>query len=352
MPTASGSSASPSSGLYRPVRIGSTSVPGNVFLAPMAGYTDAPFRSVCVESGACLCFTEMVSAEALSRESAKTMRLLVRAPDETAIAFQIFASTPRAAAAAVRLIAPLQPVLIDLNCGCSVPKVLRTGCGAALLRNPGVIGTLVSAMGAETDIPVTVKLRSGWDSSSINFIACAEAAVTAAAALVTLHPRTRAQGFSGKARWEEIRELKRSLGEATPVFGSGDLFAAEDCRAMLETTGCDGVMIARGCLGNPFIFAETRALLEGGGDPAAARGAPIETITPRRRLDTAMRHLLLLAESVGEAKACRDMRKHFVAYTRGMVGGAALRQEVVHAASIAEYGRIVEAFLSVPAGHA
>jgi tRNA-dihydrouridine synthase B len=308
----------------------------------MAGYTDAPFRSVCVDSGACLCYTEMVSAEALSRESAKTMRLLVRAPNEAAVAFQIFASTPRAAAAAVRLIAPLAPVLIDLNCGCSVPKVLRTGCGAALLRSPGVIESLVSAMKGETDLPVSVKLRSGWDSSSLTFMACAEAAVTAGAALVTLHPRTRAQGFTGKARWEEIGELKRSIGEATPVIGSGDLFAAEDCRAMLETTGCDGVMIARGCLGNPFIFAETRALLED--------SAQIETSTPQRRLDTAMRHLRLLAESVGEAKACRDMRKHFVAYTRGMVGGAALRQEVVHAASLAEYARIVEAFLSVPAG--
>ncbi len=336
MPTASGSSASQSSGLYHPVRIGATVVPGNVFLAPMAGYTDAPFRSVCVESGACLCFTEMVSAEALSRESAKTMRLLVRAPNETAVAFQIFAATPRAAAAAVRLTAPRGPVLIDLNCGCSVPKVLRTGCGAALLRDPGLIGSLVAAMRSETDIPVTAKLRSGWDSSSINFIACAQAAVTAGAALVTLHPRTRAQGFSGQARWEEIAELKRTLGQAMPVFGSGDLFAAEDCRAMLEQTACDGVMIARGCLGNPFIFAEARALLEG--------RPSIETITPRRRLDTAMKHLRLLADSVGEAKACRDMRKHFVAYTRGMVGGAALRQEVVHAASIAEYERIVGEF--------
>jgi tRNA-dihydrouridine synthase B len=345
MPTASGSSASPSSGLYHSVRIASTVVPGNVFLAPMAGYTDAPFRSVCAESGACLCFTEMASAEALSRESAKTMRLLVRAPNETAVAFQIFASTPRAAAAAVRLIAPLQPVLIDLNCGCSVPKVLRSGCGAALLRDPGLIGSLVSAMRTETTVAVTVKLRSGWDSSSIAFIACAEAAVTAGAALVTLHPRTRAQGFTGKARWDEIKDLKASLGETVPVFGSGDLFAAEDCRSMLERTGCDGVMIARGCLGNPFIFAETRALLEGGQSALPA------TVTPQKRLETALRHLRLLAASVGEAKACRDMRKHFVAYTRGMPGGAALRQEVVHAASIAEYERLVADFLGAPAGH-
>ena len=181
MPTASGCSASPSRSLYHPVRIGPRRVAGNVFLAPMAGYTDAPFRSVCIESGACLCFTEMVSAEALSRASAKSMRLLDRAAGETDVAFQIFAATPRAAAAAVRLIAPRDPVLIDLNCGCSVPKVLRTGCGAALLRDPALIGSLVAAMRAETDVPVSVKLRSGWDSATINFLECAAAAVSSGA---------------------------------------------------------------------------------------------------------------------------------------------------------------------------
>jgi tRNA-dihydrouridine synthase B len=307
----------------------------------MAGYTDAPFRSICIESGACLCFTEMVSAEGLARENAKTLRLLAPAANEQSVAFQIFAANPRAAAAAVRLISPLDPVLIDLNCGCSVPKVLRVGCGAALLCEPGLIGTIVAAMRAETDVPVSVKLRSGWDAGTVNFLETAAAAVSGGASLVTLHPRTRAQGFTGKSRWGDIAALKRALGEGTAVFGSGDLFRPEDCRAMLLDTGCDGVMIARGCLGNPFIFAETRALLE---------GKPMPVTGPHERLATALRHLQLLASAVGEAKACRDMRKHFVAYTRGMEGGAAVRQAAVHAATIAQYGQIVDDYLRQHAG--
>lgn len=333
MPTASGSSASPSSGLFHPVRIGARVATGNVFLAPMAGYTDAPFRSICLESGASLCFAEMVSAEALARGSVKTMGLLARAPNETAVAFQIFASDARSAAAAVRMIAPLDPVVIDLNCGCSVPKVLKTGCGAALLRSPALIASIVAAMRSETALPVSVKLRSGWDSTSMSFLECAFAAVSAGASMVSLHPRTRAQGFSGRSRWEQIGELRQKLGPEVTVFGSGDLFRPEDCRDMIVQTRCDGVMIARGCLGNPFIFADTRALLE---------GMPVPVTPQSVRLDTALRHLRRLSEAVGETKACRDMRKHFVAYTRGMEGGAMVRQAVVHCSTVAEYERIVE----------
>jgi tRNA-dihydrouridine synthase B len=342
MPTACGCSASPSRPLYRPLRIGLHTAAGNVLLAPMAGYTDAPFRSVCIDAGAPLCFTEMVSAEALARGSAKTMRLLERAPNEADVAFQIFAAGPRAAAAAVRLIAPLGPLVIDLNCGCSVAKVLRTGCGAALLRDPALVGSIVAAMRSETDLPVSVKLRSGWDSASATFMDCAGAAVAAGAAMVTLHPRTRAQGFTGRSRWEQIAELRAALAPAVSVVGSGDLFTPEDCRDMLARTGCDGVMIARGCLGNPFIFAETRALLEG--RPAPAPPA-------HERLSAALRHLRLLADAVGEPKACRDMRKHFVAYTKGLEGGAAMRQAAVHAAAIADYERLVEDYLRERPGH-
>ena len=301
----------------------------------MAGYTDAAFRSVCVEFGAFFCFTEMVSADALSRKNLKTLRLLDRAPNERLIGFQIFSSDPLTAAAAVRLIAPLAPAAIDLNCGCSVPKVLKGGCGAILMRTPDIIGSILAAMKGETDIPVSVKLRSGWDASSINYLACAEAAVKAGASLVTLHPRTRAQGFSGKSQWEHIRILKENC--PVTVFGSGDLFSASDCKAMLERTGCDGVMIARGCLGNPFIFAETQALLSGRGD------AP--PVSPERKMRTALRHLCLLADSLGEAIACREMRKHFVAYTKGLEGGALVRQSVVYANTIAEYEEIVESYL-------
>lgn len=306
----------------------------------MAGYTDAAFRSVCVRFGAPLCFTEMVSADALSRNNSTTLRLLVRAPNERLTGFQIFASDAQTAAAAVRRIAAMRPALIDLNCGCSVPKVLKTGCGAALLRNPKLLSSIVGAMRAETDIPVSVKLRSGWDEGSINYLACAEEAVLSGAAMVTLHSRTRAQGFGGKARLEHIRTLKEKC--PVPVFGSGDLFSPRDCRTMLEKTRCDGVMIARGCLGNPFIFEQTESLLRAEGSGAEGRPPVIDA---RVRLFAALDHLKMLSETVGEAKACRDMRKHFVAYTKGMESGAIIRQSVVNAETIAEYQEIVDSYL-------
>ncbi len=325
----------PDPGPYHPVRVSSLDVPGNVWLAPMAGYTDAAFRSVCVRHGASLCFTEMVSADALARNNATTLRLLRTAPNEKLTGFQLFASAPTTAAAAVRRIVPLGPAIIDLNCGCSVPKVLKADCGAALMRSPSLIGSIVAAMRSETDLPLSVKLRLGDTSSSLTYLACADAAIRAGASLVTLHPRTRAQAFSGTAQWEHIRALKQAA--AVPVFGSGDLFTAGNCADMLRRTGCDGVMLARGCLGNPFIFAQTIELLSGSG--VAAR------LDAGERLSTAMQHLRLLAESVGELKACRDMRKHFVAYTKGMEGGSLLRQSVVQAESIGEYEEIVESYL-------
>jgi tRNA-dihydrouridine synthase B len=299
----------------------------------MAGYTDLAFRAICADRGAVLCFAEMVSAEAISRGSKKTLRLLDRAESEKLVGFQIFASNARAAGAAVRAVSRLHPDIIDLNCGCSVSKVLKTGCGAALMRNPTLVGEIVGVMRSETDIPVSVKLRSGWDASEITYLKAAESAVLAGAAMVSLHPRTRSQGFSGKADWLHIAALKKTL--AVPVFGSGDLFSPRDCAAMLLETGCDGVLIARGALGNPFIFRDTRFLLDGMEPPA---------VTDGDRLATALEHLRLLISLKGEGVACREMRKHFVSYTKGMEGGAALRQEIVTARTREEYEKIVASY--------
>jgi tRNA-dihydrouridine synthase B len=301
----------------------------------MAGYTDFSFRAVCARQGASLCFTEMASADALVRDNGTTLRLLEKTPGDALTAYQIFGSRPAVAAGAVRRIVSMGPAIIDLNCGCSVPKVLKAECGAVLTRTPGLIGDIVSAMKSETDIPVSVKLRLGWDDSSLTYLACAEAACKAGAALVTLHPRTRAQGFSGTARWEHIARLKQAVD--VPVIGSGDLFDAAACARMISQTGCDGVMVARGSLGNPFIFAQSEALLRG-------QGATFR-IEAALRLSTAMDHLHFLAERVGEDKACRDMRKHFVAYTKGLEGGSLIRESVVHAERIDEYEEIVESYL-------
>jgi len=326
---------SPKTQLFRPVTVGSLVVPGNVWLAPMAGYTDAAFRSVCVRHGASLCFTEMVSADALARDNGTTLRLLARAPNETLTGFQIFTASAALAGAAVRRIREMGAAIIDLNCGCSVPKVLKANCGAILLRTPKLIGEIVKAMKAETALPISVKLRLGYEGNTLTYLACAEEAVKAGASLVTLHPRTRAQGFSGKAQWDHLRILKEAC--PVPVIGSGDLFTAENCRSMLATTGCDGVMLARGCLGNPFLFAQTNALL--------SDSVHEPCLDARERLETAMAHLRMLAVSVGEEKACRDMRKHFVAYTKGLEGGSALRQSVVNAETIADYDELVTSYL-------
>jgi tRNA-dihydrouridine synthase B len=327
-----------SSRLLEPIALGATSHASRLFLAPMAGYTDAPFRALCCEQGAALCYAEMVSAEAVHRGSDRTLRLLDRFPGERHVGHQIFASSPAAAASAVRAIHRLAPTVIDLNCGCSVPKVLKSGCGAALLRDPALVGRLVRAMRGETDLPVTIKLRLGWDERSISFIDCAGEAVRAGAAAVTLHPRTRSQGFGGRARWPALTELRAAV--SVPVFGSGDLFAASDALAMAGETGVDAVMIARGSLGNPFVFAEIRARIEGRDLRVGAR----------ERLETALRHLAMEAEAKGEPAACREMRKHFVAYSKGMEGGAALRQAIVHAATIERYRELVEEFLRASDG--
>jgi len=311
------------------------SIPGNLFLAPLAGYSDAAFRSICLEWGADLCYTEMVSAEGIVRNNTKTLELLKRADNENQFAVQVFAADPRTAGLAVRALSSHRPDLFDLNCGCSVPKVLKSGCGAALLRDSAKIGEIVRAMRAETDRPVTVKLRSGWDQNSINYLQCAEAAEREGAAMLCLHPRTRSQGFSGRARIEELKTLKASCG--VPILGSGDLFNPEDAPAMFAETGCDGIMFARGALGNPFIFTETKQLL-------GAKIPPIP-IDPKRRLYTALDQLERTVAFKGEARACKDMRKHFCYYTKGIAGGAELRAQIVRAECAAEYRDLVERYL-------
>ncbi len=310
-------------------------VDGNIFLAPMAGWTDAAFRRICLEWGAYLAYTEMVSAEAITRQNAKTWALLQRADEQERLCVQIFASSESIAGKAVQLIERFNPSLIDLNCGCSIPKILKSGCGAALLRSPHKIGSIVRAMRAETDAPVSVKLRSGWDSSTINYAATAEEAQKAGASLVCLHPRTRTQSFGGKSEWLHLRELKRRLD--IPVLGSGDLFTAEDAKQMLLQTECDGVMIARGAMGNPFIFSEANQLLK-------QRKLP-EPPTPHQRLMTALKQLEIAISIKGEPVACREMRKHFCAYSKGIAGSTSLRKLITRTSQYREYEGIVHEFL-------
>lgn len=325
--------------LYHPVKIGPIELNGNLFLAPVAGYSDRSFRSICIENGASFTYTEMVSAEALMRNNLKTEILMRRAENEKVYAVQIFGGEPeRMADAAQIVLEKTHCECIDINCGCPVPKIVKTGAGSALTQNPQMLKKVAEAVinAVKGRAAVTVKIRSGWDQKSITFKEAANAALEAGADAITMHPRTRAQGYEGKSDWNKLSELVKLAEGKVPVFGSGDLFTPEDAKRMIEETGVDGAMFARGAMGNPFIFTKTIRLLTTGS---------YEEIPVSERLKTGFKELSLLAADTNEKSACMEMRKRFCAYSKGIPGGAELRQKTVHASTTDEYHEIFDPYI-------
>ena len=325
--------------LYHPVKIGSLSLDGNVFLAPVAGYSDRAFRSICADCGADFAYTEMVSAEALTRNNLKTEQLMARAPNEKAYAVQIFGGKGQTMADAARIVLEKTTAeCIDINGGCPVPKIIKSGAGSNLTANPTLLYDIVSSVVKAVDgrVPVTIKIRTGWDAEHITWKDCAQAALDAGAAAITLHGRTRAQGYEGKADWGKLAELVEFINGRIPVFGSGDVFSPEAAKQMIEQTGCDGIMLARGAMGNPFIFTKIRQFLKTGS---------YQEIPTGERIEAGFRELDLLVQDLGEKGACLEMRKRFCAYSRGIDGGAALRKQLVAAESVEEYKNIFNSFL-------
>ncbi len=333
--------------LYHSVKIGSLSLDGNLFLAPVAGYSDRAFRSICADCGADFSYTEMVSAEALSRNNLKTEILMRRAPNEKKYAVQIFGGKEDVMARAAKIVIETTDAdCIDINCGCPVPKIVKTGSGSALTRDVDRLFSVVRAVVESVKssprpfVPVTVKIRSGWDFEHLSWREAAEAAISAGAAAITLHARTRSQGYEGKADWNLLSSLANLVHEKTdgkiPVFGSGDLFSPQDAKRMLESTNCDGVMFARGAMGNPFIFTRTKRFLQTGED--------LE-IPFSEKIRAGFRELSLLVEDVGEKGACLEARKRFCAYAKGINGSAVLRQKIVQASSVSDYKEIFSEWL-------
>ena len=324
--------------LYHPVKIGNVELKGNLFLAPVAGYSDAAFRSVCIENGACFTYTEMVSAEALVRKNLKTEILMRRAINEKAYSVQIFGGEPEIMAEAAQIVLEKTHCeVIDINCGCPVPKIIKTGAGSALTRDPDRLYKVAEAVvKAAGGVPVTVKIRSGWESKQITWREAANAALDAGVSAITIHPRTRAQGYEGHSDWGIMKELVELVAGRVPVFGSGDLFKPEDAKAMLEQTGADAVMFARGAMGNPFIFRDATDLLTKGS---------YEPVPPEERVKTGFAELERLVAETSEQHACLEMRKRFAAYSKGISGGAALRARIVHAATVADYKDIFQQFI-------
>ena len=334
--------------LYHPVKIGYLELPGNLFLAPIAGYSDRAFRSLCVEYGASFCTTEMVSAEALTRGSDKTEELMKRSPSEKAYSVQIFGGNADVMERAVPLVMERTDCeAIDINGGCPVPKIIKSGAGSMLTKEPDRLYSIVKAVKEASlaytkahpergNVPVTIKIRSGWDHEHLTWKECTEAALSAGADAITIHARTRAQGYEGHADWNIQRQLVELVNGKIPVFGSGDANSPETAKKMLEETGCDGVMFARGAMGNPFLFKRTIQYLTTG---------EYEMEPLKERLNAGFRELAVNVEDHGEKAACLAMRKKFCAYSSGITGGARLRAQVVQAQSIQDYRNIFSEYI-------
>ena len=302
-------------------------------LAPLAGVTDSAFRRICFEHGAAMAFTEMVSAKGLYYRNANTEDLLAIHPDEGPVGIQLFGSEPLMLQFAAEKLKDRPNVCIDLNMGCPVPKVVKNGEGSFLLTQPALAAQLVRETVKAAGKPVTVKMRIGFDETHpVDPVAFAVQMQEAGASAIAVHGRTREQYYSGKADWSAIRRIKEAVD--IPVAGNGDIFSAQDALRMLDETGCDAVMIARGALGNPWIFAECEA---------AWKGRPI----PKRPdvdeiIETVKMHALGLLETKEEYRAVREMRKHAAWYTKGIKGAAALRRQASEAESLDEMFTILE----------
>lgn len=300
------------------MNIGGLSLKNEVFLAPMAGITNLPFRSIVRQFGCGLAFTEMISANGLVRGMEKTRRYLDSSPQDRPLGVQIFGQDPAVLARAARIVTDGGGAdLIDINMGCPVKKVVRAGAGAALMKDPEQISCIVKAVRSATTLPLTVKIRSGWRRGEINALEVSRRAEDSGADAVIIHPRTADQGFGGAADWNVIAQVRKAL--RIPVVGSGDIRNPDDARRMLDTTGCAALMVGRAVLGNPWIFADILARLRG--ESASPPALALREALIREHLEREI-------ASRGEYCGTRDFRKHLLWYTKGLRNGARFRQLV------------------------
>ncbi len=300
------------------LRIGNTVLENNVILAPMAGVTDLPFRVLCREQGAGCVVTEMVSAKAVLYNNKNTRELLQIDPAERPAAVQLFGSEPDIMAEIAARLEEGPYDYIDVNMGCPVPKIVNNGEGSALMKNPERAKEVLTAMVKAVKKPVTVKFRKGFNDLSVNAVEFAKMAESCGVAAVAVHGRTREQYYSGKADWDIIRQVKEAV--RIPVIGNGDIFTPEDAGRMLKETGCDGIMVARGAKGNPWLFGRINHYLDTGEVLPGPSMAEVKAMI--------LRHGRMLVQFKGEGVAMREMRGHMAWYTKGMPHSATLRNEI------------------------
>lgn len=300
------------------MKIGNVQTQNNVFLAPMAGVTDMPFRVLCKKEGAGLTYTEMVSAKGLFYKDKKTKNLLEIGEIEKPCAVQIFGSDPDIMSETAEGLSELDIDIIDINSGCPTPKIIKNGEGSALMQNPKLFGEIVKKVSKTSKKPITIKFRKGWDEASVNAIEIAKIAEANGAAAITVHGRTREQFYSGKADWGIIKSVKEAV--SIPVIGNGDIFTPQDAKKILEYTGCDGIMIGRGAQGNPWIFKRVLTYLE--------TGEMLPETTVDEKINKIFEHFELMIKLKNEILAVKEMRKHISWYIKGMKDSTKVKESV------------------------
>ena len=306
-------------------KIGNVKISNQVVLAPMAGICNSAYRQICKDMGCGLIYAEMVSDKAITYNNQKTIDMLYMTEKERPISQQIFGSDKESFVEAAKFIEKeMKPDIIDINMGCPVPKVaVRAQAGSALLKDPDKIFDIVSSVVSAVNVPVTVKIRSGWDSNHINAVEVAKVIEKAGASAICVHPRTRSQGYSGKADWNIIKEVKENV--SIPVIGNGDIKSPEDAKRMLEETNCDAVMIGRGVLGNPWLIKNIVNYLD---------GREVVDVSIVDRIDMCLKHLKLLDSLKNEKLACLEIRNHISWYFKGIKGANELKNKVYQTTNI------------------
>ncbi|MGE5630968.1 MAG: tRNA dihydrouridine synthase DusB [Caulobacteraceae bacterium] len=317
------------------MQIGNVKLQNNVFLAPMAGVTDMAFRILCKRQGCGLTYTEMVSAKGLFYNNENTEILLEVSEEEKPAAVQVFGSDPEVVALAAKGAMHRGASIIDINMGCPTPKIVKNGDGSALMKRPDLVRDIVRYTVKAVNLPVTVKIRKGWDETSINAVEIASIAAEEGAAAVTVHGRTREQFYSGTADWDIIKQVKRAID--IPVIGNGDIQTPQDAGKILEDTGCDAVMIGRAAQGNPWIFGRTIKYLRTGLLPPEPAF--------EERIEMVMQHMNMVIELKGEEVGIKEMRKHAAWYLKGMPGSAKVKTEIYKLTRVSEVKDILKQYL-------